>query len=91
MKAPTKHCRKKHCRGFPTAILHRGARWARNNVPVGLRTLGGVVLIVGGVFGFLPILGFWMIPAGAALIALDITPLRRRLTAWLNRRKHAGE
>jgi hypothetical protein len=38
--------------------------------------------MIGGVFGFLPIVGFWMIPAGLALIALDIPPLRRRLLAW---------
>jgi hypothetical protein len=45
--------------------------------------------MVGGVFGFLPILGFWMIPLGAALIALDIPPLRRRLLAWLDRDRAA--
>ena len=28
--------------------------------------------MVGGVFGFLPILGFWMFPLGVAFVALDI-------------------
>jgi hypothetical protein len=37
----------------------------------------GLALIVGGVFGFLPILGFWMIPLGALLIGEDIPPVRR--------------
>ncbi len=90
MKARTKHCRKRHCRGFPTAILHGGARWARDNVPVGLRTLEGRRPDYRRV-RLLPILGFWMIPAGVALIALDIAPLRRRFTAWLDRRKHGSE
>jgi len=54
-------------------------------VPPGLHSVLGVLLVVGGVFGFLPILGFWMIPLGAAMIALDIPPLRRRLIAWLDR------
>jgi hypothetical protein len=43
----------------------------------------GVVSLVLGVFGFLPIVGFWMIPVGIALIALDVPPWRRRLRGWL--------
>jgi hypothetical protein len=39
-------------------------RWARLVV--------GVLLIVGGLLGFLPILGFWMVPLG------DIPAARRR-------------
>jgi hypothetical protein len=48
-------------------------------VPPGLRLLLGLLLIVGGVFGFLPILGFWMIPLGIAVAALDILPLWRHI------------
>ena len=44
----------------------------RTKVPFGLRSLLGLVLIVGGFFGFLPILGFWMIPLGAAIISIDV-------------------
>ncbi|HEY1504002.1 MAG TPA: hypothetical protein VGF92_06865 [Stellaceae bacterium] len=69
---------------FSKDALRRGVKWGQENVPPGLRSLLGVVLIIGGVFGFLPILGFWMIPLGGALIALDIPPLRRRLLAWLD-------
>jgi hypothetical protein len=49
----------------------------------------GLALIVGGVFGFLPILGFWMIPLGALLIGEDIPPVRRAtlsLLGWIYRR-----
>ena len=59
-------------------ILH----WADERVPRGLRTVLGLLLIVGGLAGMLPLLGFWMIPAGLAMVALDIPPWRR----WLKRR-----
>lgn len=44
----------------------------RDRVPFGLRTVLGILLIGGGVLGFLPILGFWMIPLGIAVIAIDL-------------------
>jgi hypothetical protein len=71
-------------KGFSKDTLRRSVKWAQENVPPGLHSALGALLIVGGVFGFLPVLGFWMIPLGAALIALDIPPLRRRLLAWLD-------
>ena len=37
----------------------------------------GCVLIAGGTLGFLPVLGFWMLPLGALLIGEDIPPVRR--------------
>jgi hypothetical protein len=52
-------------------------------VPWGLRSLLGILLMAGGVFGILPLLGFWMLPVGAAFIALDVPPLRRRLRRWI--------
>lgn len=36
------------------------------------RIIVGVVLIILGFFGFLPILGFWMIPLGIAVLAFDL-------------------
>ena len=77
---------------FSKDALRRAVKWGQENVPPGVRSVLGAVLIVAGVFGFLPILGFWMIPLGGALIALDIPPLRRRLMAWLDRdRDHVGK
>jgi hypothetical protein len=38
-----------------------------------------------GFVGFLPVLGFWMLPLGLILIAQDIPPLQpplARLVAW---------
>lgn len=51
-------------------------------LPPGVRSVVGAALMVGGVFGFLPILGFWMLPAGLAVASLDVPPLRRRLEHW---------
>jgi hypothetical protein len=53
-----------------------------------LRWPVGVLLTAGGVVGFLPILGFWMIPLGLILVAQDIPFLRpplARLFAWIDR------
>ena len=37
----------------------------------------GSALIVGGLFGFLPIVGFWMIPVGLLVLSVDLGPVRR--------------
>jgi len=55
-----------------------------------LRIAIGVVLILLGVVGFLPILGFWMIPLGLFVLSIDIPAVRRwrrhlevRIGHWL--------
>jgi len=64
-------------------VLRRpSARW--------LRIPAGVALVIGGFGGMLPILGFWMLPLGLALLADDAPPLRRardRLLARIERRR----
>ena len=42
-----------------------------------LRMGFGLVLVIGGVLGFLPVLGFWMLPLGLAILSIDVPPLRR--------------
>ena len=42
-----------------------------------IRIPTGILFIIGGFVGFLPILGFWMVPLGVLLLALDIPFLRR--------------
>jgi hypothetical protein len=59
-------------------------RWAQRRLPPGVRSLFGLVLMAGGLVGFLPVLGFWMLPLGVALVISDFPPLRRRLELWLN-------
>lgn len=69
------------------AILRRSIIWGRTQLPWGLRSALAILLVAAGLLGFLPILGFWMIPVGLAFIALDIPPLRRRLRRWLKERE----
>lgn len=50
----------------------------------------GVTLTVFGIFGFLPVLGFWMIPLGLLVLSYEfasVRRLRRRLVVWWERRK----
>ena len=63
--------------------------WATGRMGPGVRTRAGLLCIVGGIFGFLPILGFWMIPVGLYFIAMEVPALRKPLRAWINRHKHA--
>ena len=67
------------------AVVHRAALWSDRHLPAGVRAGLGVIAMACGVFGFLPILGFWMFPLGVVLVALDIPPLRRRVLKWLAR------
>ena len=46
--------------------------------PRWFRTAAGIALIIGGFLGFLPILGFWMIPLGIVVLSYDIGWIRRR-------------
>lgn len=46
--------------------------------------LGGL-LVVFGFLGFLPVLGFWMIPLGLAILSYDIPRVRlwrQKVMAW---------
>jgi hypothetical protein len=36
-----------------------------------------LLLVLGGIFSFLPVLGLWMLPLGLAILAVDIPPLRK--------------
>ncbi len=49
----------------------------------------GVLLILGGIFSFLPVLGAWMLPLGLFLIAIDLPFLQgplNRLSFWVQRK-----
>lgn len=50
----------------------------------------GVGLIVLGCFGFLPVLGFWMIPLGLLVLSYEFARVRRwrrRSAVWWERRR----
>lgn len=58
------------------------ARWQR--LPIAF------AFLLGGTLGFLPVLGFWMVPLGLLLLAEDIPLLRAglyTLVNWLARKK----
>ena len=55
-----------------------------------LRIVVGVLLILLGMFGFLPVLGFWMIPLGLLVLSVDLPIVRRwrrQLTVWWHRKR----
>jgi hypothetical protein len=72
------------------AVIRRAVRWSDRRLPRGLRSVVGVLLALFGVVGFLPIVGFWMLPVGVALIAMDIPALRARLLVWADRHDVEG-
>jgi hypothetical protein len=50
----------------------------------------GIGLIVLGIFGFLPVLGFWMVPLGLLVLSYEfasVRRLRRRTIVWWERRR----
>jgi hypothetical protein len=64
-------------------------RWLRNPNSRWVRLPIGLVLIVTGLFGFLPIIGFEFIPLGLLVIAQDVPFLRKPMgafTLWLLRK-----
>lgn len=67
--------------GFLSWIRRPGSRLVR--IPL------GILLILGGVFSFLPVLGIWMLPLGLFLIAIDLPFLQgpiNRLSFWAQRK-----
>lgn len=66
----------RHVRGIAS-----GTRWVR--VPIAL------ALILVGIFGLLPLIGFWMVPLGLLLLAIDLPFLARPMVAlvlWIEER-----
>jgi len=66
-------------------------RWIR--IPL------GTFLVLGGIFGALPVLGFWMLPLGLILLSVDFPWARRALAhlkLWWRKiknryRRHIGK
>jgi len=47
-----------------------------------LRITVGILLVIGGIFGALPVLGFWMLPLGLILLSVDFPCARRLLVRF---------
>nr|WP_186416775.1 hypothetical protein [Bosea sp. CS1GBMeth4] len=63
----------------------KAMRWLQHRRSRLVRVPAGLVLIAGGVFSFLPVLGVWMLPLGLMLLAADVPPLQRpmaRFATW---------
>lgn len=67
-------------------FLKKGERY----LPPVVRGIFGVLIMLAGMLGFLPVLGFWMIPLGLALLATDIPFLRKYLLRRLNKSRRSG-
>ena len=64
-------------------------RWLRKPGSGVVRILLGIALVLGGLIGFLPILGFWMIPLGLLVLAIDLPFVRPpliKLLDWVERK-----
>jgi 4-alpha-glucanotransferase len=72
--------------------MGRFVGWIRKPELRLLRLVSGVLLVLFGCVGFLPILGFWMVPLGLLLLAQDVTFLRRptvNAIYWVERKVKA--
>jgi hypothetical protein len=70
-------------------VVGRCIHWLRRPASRLVRLPVGVALVLGGLLGFLPVLGFWMVPVGLLLLAEDLPFLRRPTRqglAWAERR-----
>jgi hypothetical protein len=78
-------------------VAMRFPRINREHIPRSrlARSIVGLLLLIGGILGFLPVVGFWMIPLGLIVLSVDfpfVRRFRRRLAVrWgraLNRKKY---
>jgi len=63
--------------------------WVRKPSSRLVRIPLALLLVLGGIFSFLPVLGLWMLPLGLVLIAQDIPFLQKpiaRMLGWIERK-----
>ena len=68
----------------PMSTLRQDS-WFPIRFPVAL------LLIVGGVFSFLPVLGIWMLPLGLLLLAVDLPVLRGPISVLVIRGRRKAQ
>ena len=75
-------------------VLGRVLSFLRRPVMMLVRIPLGILLVIGGLLSFLPVLGLWMLPLGLLLLALDLRFLRHpvnwallRIERWWQTRK----
>lgn len=70
------------------APLQRAVDWLREPSRLWLRVGAALLLILGGIFSILPVLGLWMLPLGLALLAQDVPWLKvplEKAARWIER------
>lgn len=70
------------------SIPQVGARflaWVRRPGARLIRIPLGILLVLGGIFSFLPVLGIWMLPLGLLLLAVDLIFLQGPVNAVILR------
>ncbi len=60
----------------------RALRWLRHPASRLVRIPAGILLVLGGIFSFLPALGLWMLPLGLMLIAYDVPFLQKPMSRF---------
>jgi hypothetical protein len=70
-------------RRVPTRVSHF-IRWLRKPSSFAARMAVAILLMLGGIFSFLPVLGIWMLPLGLLLIAQDVHFLQKPLVTSLS-------
>ena len=87
----------RHFAWFEGRLSPRPARfvaWLRQPSSRFTRIPLAILLMFGGIFGFLPVLGLWMLPLGLLLFALDMPVLQKptaRALGWIERKWIARE
>ena len=82
----------RHFAWFEDRLPSRPAKfigWVRKPTSRYVRIPLAIVLIFGGIFSFLPVLGLWMLPLGLLLFAQDVPPLQKPMAqslGWIERK-----
>jgi len=63
--------------------VSQSIRWLRKPSSFAVRLVVALLLILGGFFSFLPVLGLWMLPLGLLFIAQDVPILQKPLVSAL--------
>ena len=81
----------RHFAWFESKLPARAARfvaWLRKPSSIWVRIPVAILLVVGGFFSFLPVLGLWMLPLGLVLFAQDVPVLQKPMAKSLGWIEH---
>jgi hypothetical protein len=82
----------RHFAWFEAKLSPRPAKfvgWLRRPSSRYVRIPIAILLILGGIFSILPVLGLWMLPLGLLLFAQDVPALQgplARMLGWIERK-----